>query len=216
MEYLSYLNQWLIYIFGLLVFLLFVINLTTFSVTSLEFTDLEFDISITFMCLLFLILILIPSLLLVMDTTSFNPSSFIVYSFSYQWAWAYTVDFGRSLPYHTTLDQVTLSSLTFPMYDGYDVEDYYLLGAFRSYSYLFEVNSTLILPCFTSLKLYLFSLDVIHSFCIYSLGLKLDAIPGKINSIFAMKASIHGYARGFCYELCGIQHNHMLIMRLFA
>jgi cytochrome c oxidase subunit 2 len=53
------------------------------------------------------------------------------------------------------------------------------------------------------------SADVIHSFWIPRLGGKIDAIPGRINTI-RLRADGDGAIRGQCAEFCGRDHAHMV------
>src|SRR5262245_9618014 len=53
------------------------------------------------------------------------------------------------------------------------------------------------------------SRDVNHSWWIYQLGGKWDAIPGRVNHTW-MKVDQEGVYQGQCSELCGIQHAAML------
>lgn len=51
--------------------------------------------------------------------------------------------------------------------------------------------------------------DVLHALGLPSIGIKLDATPGRSNSVFA--ESTPGLYRGYCYELCGSGHRAMPI-----
>lgn len=55
------------------------------------------------------------------------------------------------------------------------------------------------------------SADVIHSFSVPSLNLKMDAIPGRLNHLFFCP-SHHGLFIGYCAELCGVNHRVMPIV----
>nr|BAV82536.1 cytochrome c oxidase subunit II [Mesocestoides corti]BBB87254.1 cytochrome c oxidase subunit 2 [Mesocestoides vogae] len=55
------------------------------------------------------------------------------------------------------------------------------------------------------------SADVIHSFSVPSLNLKMDAIPGRLNHLF-FSPSQHGVFLGYCAELCGVNHSVMPIV----
>ncbi len=57
---------------------------------------------------------------------------------------------------------------------------------------------------------YITSNDVNHSWAIPSLGLKVDAIPGRIN-LKTVIASRLGMYSGMCSELCGVEHGFMPI-----
>jgi len=78
--------------------------------------------------------------------------------------------------------------------------------------YFISLNSILLLPCFLGFRFLIFSFDVIHSLGFYSLGFKMDAIPGRINYSFELSTLFKGEHRGFCYELCGTSHSSMLIL----
>jgi len=53
--------------------------------------------------------------------------------------------------------------------------------------------------------------DVIHSFAVPAFGIKIDAIPGRINETW-FKAEREGIYYGQCSELCGKDHAFMPIM----
>ena len=55
------------------------------------------------------------------------------------------------------------------------------------------------------------SADVIHSFHIPSLNIKMDAIPGRLNHLFFCPSQ-HGAFIGYCAELCGVNHRVMPIV----
>jgi cytochrome c oxidase subunit II len=52
--------------------------------------------------------------------------------------------------------------------------------------------------------------DVIHSFAVPSFGIKIDAVPGRINDTW-FKATMTGVFHGQCSELCGKDHSFMPI-----
>ncbi len=52
--------------------------------------------------------------------------------------------------------------------------------------------------------------DVIHSFMVPSFGIRIDAIPGRINDTW-FKATTEGVFYGQCSELCGKDHSYMPI-----
>lgn len=76
---------------------------------------------------------------------------------------------------------------------------------------LLDVDNRLKIPILTPIRLLITSEDVIHSFAIPSLGIKTDAIPGRINStnIILLKKGVY---YGQCSELCGTSHNKMSIV----
>lgn len=80
--------------------------------------------------------------------------------------------------------------------------------------YLFDINRYLILPLWSTLKIFVFSFDVIHSLGFYSFGIKIDAIPGRINLSSTLRGLMKGEHRGFCFELCGQGHSSMLMVSI--
>ncbi len=75
---------------------------------------------------------------------------------------------------------------------------------------LLEVDNALVLPVNTSIRLLVTSNDVIHSFAVPSLGIKSDAIPGRLNATgVIINRTSHYY--GQCSELCGVLHGFMPI-----
>lgn len=57
------------------------------------------------------------------------------------------------------------------------------------------------------------SIDIIHSFGLSSIGIRIDCIPGRINIIFEL-IKLNGKIRGLCYELCGQYHSTMVVLGL--
>lgn len=53
--------------------------------------------------------------------------------------------------------------------------------------------------------------DVIHRWGVPELGVKADAVPGRVNSL-GIIPFIPGFAYGFCYELCGVGHRNIPIV----
>jgi heme/copper-type cytochrome/quinol oxidase subunit 2 len=81
--------------------------------------------------------------------------------------------------------------------------------------HLLEVSSWLTLPVHTAIRIYLSAYDVIHSFAIPSLGIKMDCIPGRLNHV-TLSSSLPGIYYGQCSELCGALHGFMPIKLVFS
>ena len=71
-----------------------------------------------------------------------------------------------------------------------------------------ELTDELHIPVNTPVYLQLTSADVIHSFWVPRLGVKLDMLPGRTN-VLRLQASEAGIYRGQCAEYCGLGHAHM-------
>lgn len=76
---------------------------------------------------------------------------------------------------------------------------------------LLEVDNRLILPSLVSIRVIITAADVLHSWAIPSLGVKLDAIPGRLNQT-SLYIKRNGVFYGQCSELCGVQHGFMPIV----
>lgn len=76
---------------------------------------------------------------------------------------------------------------------------------------LLEVDEPVVLPLFTPVRLLVTSEDVIHSFAVPQLGVKVDAVPGRLNQQpFVIERD--GTYYGQCSELCGVNHGFMPIV----
>lgn len=80
-------------------------------------------------------------------------------------------------------------------------------GQFR----LLNCTSRLILPTNKFIKFFITSTDVIHSFSIPALFIKVDACPGKLNE-FNTVVNRAGVLYGQCSEICGTNHSFMPIV----
>jgi hypothetical protein len=85
--------------------------------------------------------------------------------------------------------------------------DYLPFGTHR----LLEVDNRLIIPINTIVKFLITSVDVIHSFALPELGVKIDAIPGRLNAVTTL-INRPGVYFGQCSELCGENHAFMPIV----
>lgn len=93
-------------------------------------------------------------------------------------------------------------------FDSYMVADAELkLGQFR----LLEVDKHICLPIQVFSRLLISAEDVIHSFAIPSLGIKMDAVPGRSNQIGVLIKRL-GRFYGQCSEICGANHAFMPIV----
>lgn len=75
---------------------------------------------------------------------------------------------------------------------------------------LLTVDKPLYIPVNIPIRYIITSEDVIHSFTLPHLGIKIDANPGKINTVI-LNILKQGLYYGQCSELCGILHNSMSI-----
>lgn len=76
---------------------------------------------------------------------------------------------------------------------------------------LLDVDNRLVVPCSLPLRFVCTSSDVIHSWTVPSFGLKMDAIPGRLNQ-FCTLVNRPGVFFGQCSEICGANHRFMPIV----
>ncbi|MDQ0440078.1 cytochrome c oxidase subunit 2 [Kaistia dalseonensis] len=75
---------------------------------------------------------------------------------------------------------------------------------------LLAVDNEMIVPVGTVVRMQVIGADVIHSFALPAFGIKIDAIPGRLNETW-FQAEREGVYYGQCSELCGISHAFMPI-----
>jgi cytochrome c oxidase subunit 2 len=75
---------------------------------------------------------------------------------------------------------------------------------------LLAVNNEMVVPVNKIVRVQVTGADVIHSFAVPSFGVKIDAIPGRLNETW-FKATKEGFYYGQCSELCGRDHAFMPI-----
>lgn len=75
---------------------------------------------------------------------------------------------------------------------------------------LLDVDQKVVLPIDTHIRMIVTGADVIHDFAVPSLGLKIDAIPGRLNQT-SILIEREGNFYGQCSEICGVLHSSMPI-----
>nr|YP_054459.2 cytochrome c oxidase subunit II [Onychiurus orientalis] len=137
---------------------------------------------------LILILIGVPSIkLLYMLDEVFSPS-LTLKTIGHQWYWSYEYsDFKKT------------------EFDSY-MNNSGLLNSMR----LLDVDNKIVIPMNLQIRNLITAADVLHSWTIPSLGVKADAVPGRLNQVnFSCNAP--GLFYGQCSEICGTNHSFMPI-----
>nr|YP_010933888.1 cytochrome c oxidase subunit II [Aleurodicus rugioperculatus]WKT15072.1 cytochrome c oxidase subunit II [Aleurodicus rugioperculatus] len=88
-----------------------------------------------------------------------------------------------------------------------EYDSYMILNNFR----LLEVDNSFVVPYNLKIRLLVSSFDVLHSWTVPSLGVKVDAVPGRLNQLNFILNRV-GIFFGQCSEICGINHSFMPIM----
>ncbi len=115
-----------------------------------------------------------------------------------QWYWSYEYEVGET--------PVTFDSLLLKDEDraGLGKED---KGA---YPRLLAVDNEVVVPVGKTVRMLVTAADVIHAFAMPSFGVKIDAVPGRLNETW-FRAEREGLFYGQCSELCGKDHAFMPI-----
>jgi heme/copper-type cytochrome/quinol oxidase subunit 2 len=93
-------------------------------------------------------------------------------------------------------------------FDSYMIDESDLLpGKYR----LLEVDNRLYVPINTDTRVLITSADVLHSWAVPSLGIKIDACPGRMNEA-TLRINRIGTFYGQCSEICGVNHGFMPIV----
>jgi cytochrome c oxidase subunit 2 len=73
-----------------------------------------------------------------------------------------------------------------------------------------ETDNRVVLPVDTTIRLIVTAADVLHSWAMPAFGIKIDAVPGRLNETW-FRIDRAGVYFGQCSELCGINHGFMPI-----
>jgi len=76
---------------------------------------------------------------------------------------------------------------------------------------LLTTDTQVVVPINTNVRLLATAGDVIHAWAVPALGVKIDAVPGRVNESW-FRAEKEGIYYGQCSELCGRLHGYMPIM----
>jgi cytochrome c oxidase subunit 2 len=144
-----------------------------------------------------LILVAIPSFALLYAVDELHNPKITMKVLGNQWYWSYEFS-----------DYVVNGPEDSVKIDSYMIlEDDLKKGQLR----LLEVDERIFLPEHISIRVLVTSRDVLHSWAVPSLGVKMDACPGRLNQV-GMFIRRRGVYFGQCSELCGINHAFMPIV----
>nr|ABE47664.1 cytochrome c oxidase II [Pseudalmenus chlorinda zephyrus]ABE47666.1 cytochrome c oxidase II [Pseudalmenus chlorinda barringtonensis] len=137
-----------------------------------------------------LIFIALPSLRLLYLLDELNNPLITIKSIGHQWYWTYEYSDFKNIEF-----------------DSYMIQNSENLNNFR----LLDVDNRIIIPMNNNIRMLITATDVIHSWTVPSIGVKVDANPGRLNqtSFFINRPGIFF---GQCSEICGANHSFMPIM----
>ena len=149
------------------------------------------EIAWTVIPVLILVAIAIPSFRLLYDQLHLPPADITVKATgTAQWTWTYH----------------------YPDHGGFSFDSTMLQDKERKPGQprLLAVDDEMVLPVNKTIRLQVTGEGIIHSFTVPAFGIKIDAIPGRLNETW-FKATREGMYYGQCSELCGSNHAYMPI-----
>nr|YP_002791087.1 cytochrome c oxidase subunit II [Onchidella celtica]ACE62817.1 cytochrome c oxidase subunit II [Onchidella celtica] len=140
---------------------------------------------------LLLVWLALPSLRLLYLLDEPGDSGIVLKVTGHQWYWSYEIP-----------------SIGVESFDSYMVQEPDLMtGDYR----LLEVDNRVTVPYNMTVTSIVTSADVLHAWALPSMGVKMDAVPGRLNtmSMFIQKPGVY---YGQCSEICGANHSFMPIV----
>jgi len=184
-----------IVVFGVMFFSIFSHRKSKGAVAAQFHESTTVEILWTVVPFLILVGMAIPATKALVNMEDTSNSDLSIKVTGYQWKWGYE---------YIDDDISFISSLATPHGQIYNQTP-------KGDHYLREVDNPLVVPINKKVRLLITANDVIHSWWVPKLGMKKDAIPGFINSMW-IKIEKEGTYRGQCAELCGKDHGFMPIV----
>ncbi len=153
--------------------------------------NLVIEIIWTTIPIVLLIIMAVPSFELLKEIQKVPKADMTVKVVGHQWYWRYIY------PDHQNIE-----------FESYMIQDKDLEIWHKR---LLDVDNRLVVPIDSVVRFIITGADVIHSFSVPSAGIKVDAIPGRMNETW-IKFREKGVYYGQCSELCGANHGFMPIV----
>ena len=175
----------------------------------------EAKLEVIWTCLpaLFLVIIAIPSFSLLYSVDEIVEPWLIFKVIGHQWYWSYEFLtpklFSKLYSDIKSSDSIDLSIEDNTSFDSYILA---LDDIPKKLTYINKliVDNHLYLPTKVQLRAIITSTDVLHCWAVPSLGIKLDACPGRLNQI-GLFINNQGFYYGQCSEICGVNHGFIPI-----
>nr|WNH22131.1 cytochrome c oxidase subunit II [Citharichthys macrops] len=169
-----------------------IVAMVTAKVTDKYILDSqEIEIIWTILPAIVLILIALPSLRLLYLMDEINNPHLTVKAIGHQWYWSYE---------YTDYEDLAFDAYMVPTQD-------LTPGQFR----LLETDHRMIVPAESPVRVLVSAEDVLHSWALPALGVKVDAVPGRLNQTTFI-VTRPGVFYGQCSEICGANHSFMPIV----
>ena len=182
-----------LFVLALLIVVAFKFNERTNPTPTRTTHHTGLEVAWTVIPVLILVVIAIPSFRLLSDQLVLPKGDFIIKVTGHQWYWSYGYPKSQNGGF------------------GFDSFIKSAKDLKPGESRLLSVDNEVVVPVGKTVLLQVTSTDVIHSFFIPSLGVHIDAIPGRLNETW-FKADRRGVYYGQCSNICGKDHAFMPIV----
>ncbi len=177
-----------LFVLGLLIYCMVRFNEKSNPTPTKTSHNTTIEVLWTVVPILILVIIAIPSFRLLYQEQTIPPSDVTVKAIGYQWYWGFEYpDEGIE-----EFSAIMLED------DELGPEDPRLLA----------VDNDIVVPVNKVIRVIVTAGDVLHNFALPAFGLKLDAVPGRLNETW-FQATKTGIYYGQCSELCGVRHAFM-------
>nr|YP_009161774.1 cytochrome c oxidase subunit II [Danio nigrofasciatus]AKS28320.1 cytochrome c oxidase subunit II [Danio nigrofasciatus] len=181
----------IVFLISTLVLYIIVAMVSTKLTNKFILDSQEIEIVWTVLPAIILILIALPSLRILYLMDEINDPHVTIKAVGHQWYWSYE---------YTDYENLEFDSYMIPTQD-------LAPGSFR----LLETDHRMVVPKESPIRILVSAEDVLHSWAVPSLGIKMDAVPGRLNQT-AFIVSRPGVFYGQCSEICGANHSFMPIV----
>jgi cytochrome c oxidase subunit 2 len=204
----------------ILFFVVYVLTVCLYTYSATKVTTTQhivhastLEIIWTLIPALVLIVIAIPSFSLLYSVDEIVEPLLTVKIIGHQWYWSYELFDSETLAEILRLEFTAPNSAVdySTSFDSYMLAEEDVVKEVGLSNYrLYVVDKHLGLPSNVSTRLLITSNDVLHSWAVPSLGIKIDACPGRLNqgSLFIKYSGLY---YGQCSEICGTNHGFMPI-----
>ncbi|CAM9259061.1 unnamed protein product [Discosporangium mesarthrocarpum] len=158
---------------------------------------------------LILMFIGIPSFALLYSMDEVIDPSISLKIVGHQWYWSY--EYSDYIEWSENNAPILFDSYLIPEDDLSIPKPYGPKAKVGTVLRLLEVDNRVVLPVNTHIRLLVTSADVLHSWAVPSLGVKVDSCPGRLNQV-CLFIKRKGVFYGQCSEICGVNHGFMPIV----
>jgi cytochrome c oxidase subunit 2 len=197
-----------LFVLGLLVYVMVRFNEARNPVPTRTTHNSLLEVAWTVIPVIILVVIAIPSFRILKEQLVIPKADIVVKATASQWLWSYTYPSEQAAAEKADPAQKTPvaadEGFTFPsrLVPKENIKDGQI--------WLLSADEPMVVPVNKIVKVQVTSTDVIHAFAMPAMGVKLDAVPGRLNETW-FKAEREGIFRGQCSQICGDQHAYMPI-----